>query len=248
MSKWITGEVLEKKIWTDSLFSLIIKAKIKPFIAGQYTKLALNINNERIQRAYSYVNAPNNNKLEFYLINVPNGKLSSNLAKLKPGNILQISEKSSGIFILKEIPKFKNLWMISTGTAIGPYLSILQDGSNLEKFTNIILIHAVRYKKDLTFLSLMKKLKNNFNGKLRTITIVSREKCTNSLYGRIPELIKNKELTKASLLQFSSKTCHVMLCGNPGMIKDTRELLENNYGMKKHIQNRPGNISNEQYW
>ncbi|CRK85698.1 Ferredoxin--NADP reductase [Candidatus Providencia siddallii] len=248
MSKWVTGKIIKNKFWTNSLFSLIIKAPIKTFIAGQYAKLSLKINGERIQRAYSYVNPPSSNNLEFYFVIIPNGKLSSNLAKLQYGDRLQITYEANGSFILKEIPKCQNLWMLSTGTAIGPFLSILQDGNDLVRFKNIILLHAVRHQKDLVFLPLMNKLKQNLEGKLHIVTVVSREVCKNSLHGRIPSLIKNSELENTVGIQLSSKTCHVMLCGNPEMVKNTRELLENNYNMKKHFRGNQGNISNEQYW
>lgn len=42
MANWVTGTVIEAKFWTDSLFSLVINAPIKPFIAGQFAKLARN--------------------------------------------------------------------------------------------------------------------------------------------------------------------------------------------------------------
>lgn len=43
MANWVNGTVIEAKFWTESLFSLVINAPIKPFIAGQFAKLALEI-------------------------------------------------------------------------------------------------------------------------------------------------------------------------------------------------------------
>lgn len=71
--------------------------------------------------------------------------------------------------------------MFATGTAIGPYLSILQEGQDIERFKNIVLLHAVRYRNELVYLPLMKKLYQKYNGKLKIQTIVSREKDRNSL-------------------------------------------------------------------
>ena len=81
--KWVQGEVVEVQHWTDSLYSVKVNAPGVNFIAGQYTKLSLSINNEEIARPYSFVNSPNEEFLEFYSVSVPNGPLSSALQVLK---------------------------------------------------------------------------------------------------------------------------------------------------------------------
>lgn len=86
MADWVTGKVTKVQNWTDALFSLTVRAPVLPFTAGQFTKLGLEIDGERVQRAYSYVNAPDNPDLEFYLVTVPDGKLSPRLAALKHGD------------------------------------------------------------------------------------------------------------------------------------------------------------------
>ncbi|MGP1924296.1 MAG: ferredoxin--NADP(+) reductase [Arsenophonus sp. NEOnobi-MAG3] len=248
MANWVTGKIIKNHKWTDSLFSLILDAPIKPFIAGQYAKLSLEINGQRIQRAYSYVNAPNDNQLEFYLVTIPEGKLSPQLKALKPGDSIYITEEAAGFFILEELPDCKTLWMLSTGTAIGPFLSILQLGKNLARFKEMILVHAVRYAEDLSYLPLMKILEKKYQGKLKIQTIVSRENKIGSLTGHIPALIKNGQLEQAVKAKIDPLTSHVMLCGNPQMLKDTQQLLKTQRGMDKHLRRKPGQITNEQYW
>ncbi|EKT54109.1 ferredoxin--NADP(+) reductase [Providencia burhodogranariea] len=248
MANWVTGTVIEATFWTESLFSLVIKAPIKPFSAGQYAKLALEIEGERVQRAYSYVNAPSDDHLEFYFVVVPNGKLSPKLAQLGPGDTLQITDEAAGFFVLDEIPECQHLWMLSTGTAIGPFLSILQEGKDLERFEKIILLHAVRYQRDLSYLPLMEELAKRYPEKLRLITVVSREQCEGSLYGRVPALIESQALEQAAGISLDAVTSHVMLCGNPEMVKDTRDMLKNTRDMNKHLRRKPGHISSEQYW
>ena len=75
MADWVTGKVTKVQNWTDALFSLTVHAPVLPFTAGQFTKLGLEIDGERVQRAYSYVNSPDNPDLEFYLVTVPDGGL-----------------------------------------------------------------------------------------------------------------------------------------------------------------------------
>ncbi|CDH18290.1 ferredoxin--NADP(+) reductase [Xenorhabdus bovienii] len=248
MANWVTGKVTDITNWTDSLFSIKVHAPIERFTAGQFAKLALEIEGERIQRAYSYVNSPDDNSLEFYLVTVPEGKLSPRLAALKNGEELLVTEQAAGFFVLDEIPDCQTLWMLSTGTAIGPYLSILQQGDNLERFENIVLVHAVRLEQDLSYLPMMQQLEKKFQGKLRIQTIVSREKCPNSLMGRIPALIENGELEAAVGLPMQAENSHIMLCGNPQMAKDTQQLLKEQRNMAKHLRRKPGHITSEQYW
>ncbi|MDU3999611.1 MAG: ferredoxin--NADP(+) reductase [Escherichia coli] len=227
MADWVTGKVTKVQNWTDALFSLTVHAPVLPFTAGQFTKLGLEIDGERVQRAYSYVNSPDNPDLEFYLVTVPDGKLSPRLAALKPGDEVQVVSEAAGFFVLDEVPDCETLWMLATGTAIGPYLSILQD---------------------LSYLPLMQELEKRYEGKLRIQTVVSRETAAGSLTGRIPALIESGELESAIGLPMNKETSHVMLCGNPQMVRDTQQLLKETRQMTKHLRRRPGHMTAEHYW
>ncbi|EJJ0116099.1 ferredoxin--NADP(+) reductase [Salmonella enterica] len=248
MADWVTGKVTKVQNWTDALFSLTVHAPINPFTAGQFTKLGLEIDGERVQRAYSYVNAPDNPNLEFYLVTVPQGKLSPRLAALKPGDEVQVVSDASGFFVLDEVPDCETLWMLATGTAIGPYLSILQYGQDLARFKNLVLVHAARFAADLSYLPLMLELQQRYEGKLRIQTVVSRENVPGSLTGRMPALIENGALEKTVGLSMDKETSHVMLCGNPQMVRDTQQLLKETRQMTKHLRRRPGHITAEHYW
>lgn len=74
----------------------------------------------------------------FYTVTVPDGKLSPRLAALKPGDEVQVVSEAAGFFVLDEVPDCDTLWMLATGTAIGPYLSILQLGKDLDRFKNLV--------------------------------------------------------------------------------------------------------------
>ncbi|WP_312627927.1 ferredoxin--NADP(+) reductase [Scandinavium sp.] len=248
MADWVTGKVTKVEYWTDALFSLTVHAPVHPFTAGQFTKLGLEIDGERVQRAYSYVNAPNNPDLEFYLVTVPEGKLSPRLAALKPGDEVQVVSEAAGFFVLDEVPDCETLWMLATGTALGPYLSILQEGKDLARFKNLVLVHAVRYAADLSYLPLMLELQKRYEGKLRIQTVVSRESVPGSLTGRVPALIESGELEAAAGLTMTTENSHVMLCGNPQMVRDTQQLLKDSRQMTKHLRRRPGHMTAEHYW
>ena len=248
MADWVTGKVTKVQFWTDALFSLTVHAPVLPFTAGQFAKLGLEIDGERVQRAYSYVNAPGNPDLEFYLVIVPDGKLSPRLAALQPGDEVLVVSEAAGFFVLEEVPDCETLWMLATGTAIGPYLSILQEGKDLERFKNLVLVHAVRYAADLSYLPLMLELRKRYEGKLRIQTVVSRETISGSLTGRVPALIESGAREEAVGLPMNTGSSHVMLCGNPQMVRDTTQLLKETRQMTKHLRRRPGHITAEHYW
>lgn len=57
MANWVEATVIKNHHWNDDLFSLTLDAPVEAFTAGQFTKLALDIDGTRVQRAYSYVNS-----------------------------------------------------------------------------------------------------------------------------------------------------------------------------------------------
>lgn len=248
MTEWVAGTVISNTRWTERLFSLRVRADIAPFQAGQFTKLALDLDGERVQRAYSYVNGSANPELEFYIIQVPQGRLSPALQRLQPGDSLWLTRDATGFFVLDEIPPARDLWMLATGTAIGPYLSILADPSALTRFTHLRLIHAVRRQEDLSYLPQMRELEQRYAGRLRCLTVVSREANPDGLEGRIPDLLTSGALEQAADLAISAEHSHLMLCGNPQMVRDTQALLKEQYGLSKHLRRKPGQITSEHYW
>ena len=245
--KWVHGEVVNVKHWTESLYSVSVSAPEVKFVAGQYTKLSLSLKNEEVARPYSFVNSPDEEYLEFYSVSVPNGPLSTAMQTLKKGDSIKVGPRGNGFLILEEIPNVENIWMLATGTAIGPYLSILKTKDSWDKFKKVVLVHAVRYKKELTYQDTINTLKEEYKDRFIYITYVSREDSEYSLKGRIPKDIGNGVLEKKADLKMKSDNTHVMICGNPEMLKDTTVELKK-IGLKKHRRNSPGHITTENYW
>lgn len=165
MNDWVKAEVIKFKKWSNNIFSIFLNAKIKPFIAGQFAKILIILNKKKIIRAYSYVNSPENKILEFYIIIIKHGIMSNYLSKLNIKDKIMIKKNSFGYFTIKNIPKCKDLWMLSTGTGIGPYLSILSKKKKIKKFKKIILIHSIKYLKNLHYLHIIKKIKKIYKKK-----------------------------------------------------------------------------------
>lgn len=247
MSNWLKGKVVDNKHWTDSLYSLRIDADIDPFLAGQYGRLGLEIDDQIVGRPYSFVNAPHEPLHEFYSITVSEGPLSPKLAQLGKGDSIYIDKRVNGFFTLNEVPEGRDMWMLATGTALGPFLSILKSKEVWERFENIVLVHAVRYKNELSYQDVSADLKYQFKDRFQFIPFVSREKAEFTLPGRIPAAIENGQLEEKANMQFSSEYSQVMMCGNPDMLVDTRNALKEK-GLKKNLRRSPGQITTESYW
>ncbi|WP_070969014.1 ferredoxin--NADP reductase [Vibrio sonorensis] len=247
-----TAATVEQRTdWTQDLFSLRIGGAHLSFKAGQFTKLALpNENGDLISRAYSIVNAPltSHDLIEFLLVSNRNGKLSPKLQGLKVGDTVYVGDKANGDLVFDTIPKSaRDLWLFSTGTGIGPFLSLLDDMSFRPANECIILVHAVRHKGDLVYRYLIDQLVTQYEGRLTYVPVVSREKIPGVLQGRIPDLIEDGTFEKQLQLEFSQDKSFVMLCGNPEMIKDTQSVLLAK-GLEKYRRATGGNIVYERYW
>ncbi|MFC0446049.1 ferredoxin--NADP reductase [Pseudidiomarina halophila] len=247
MAQWMTGEVIENHAWNNELFSLRVRVP-KPFefIAGQFVRLGLQTDEQRIQRAYSLVNGPDDPILDFLINRVHGGDFSPRLHDLRAGQSIEVSQPPTGFFTLNEVPEGESLWLISTGTGIGPYLSMLTTTIPYERFARIHLIHAVRYEADLAYQQKILAWVAEHPGQLNYQPIVSREDATGALRGRIPTLILDGQL-EAALGDELNDNAQVMLCGNPEMIRDAKQVLADK-GLPKNLRRKPGNVTVEHYW
>jgi ferredoxin/flavodoxin---NADP+ reductase len=243
MSKWLEGRVIENRHWTEALFSLRVEGVSVQFQAGQFVRIGLE---PTLVRAFSFVNPPGDAVLEFYGIVVPQGPLSPRLAKLEAGDRLLVASNPAGFLILSEVPDCETLWLVATGTGIAPFLSILQTDAPWRRFPHVVLVHAVRHARELVYRELVGEIRRRHEHIFRYVTFVSRENALGSLGGRIPEAMRDGRLEKAAGLPLDERS-HVMLCGNPAMLKDAQAaLLER--GLRKHRRRNPGHISVESFW
>ncbi len=247
MALWVTGKVVENKHWSGALHSLRVDAVIEPYEAGQFIKLGLEIDGEIIGRPYSIVNPPHQRPLDFYFITVPQGLLTQRLQKLQPGDDIMIAPRAAGFLVLSEVPKARHLWLISTGTGIGPFLSILRSYNAWQRFERVTLVHAVRTAAELTYLEEINLVAAQHAQQFNYIPFVSREQYEFALSGRVPQAIADGRLEQRAGIAINAADSQIMLCGNPQMVEDVMKVLVER-GLKKHKRRDPGQISVENYW
>lgn len=247
MVQWVEGHVVGKTTWSERLVSLQVDADIAPFEAGQFIKLGLEIGAEAVGRPYSLVNAPGERPLEFCFSVVPGGPLSKRLAALNAGDSILVAPHASGFLILREVISGSHLWLIASGTGIGPFLSILKTAEPWQRFERIVLVHAARLASELMYRDTISEFAETHTDKFVFIPFVSREPTDFALPGRIPQAIENGQLETRAGTKFSAAQSQIMLCGNPQMVDEIQQLLIER-GLKKHRRREPGNISVESYW
>ena len=137
--------------------------------------------------------------------------------------------------------------MLGTGTAIGPFLSILQQPDVWQKYKSINIVHGVRFNNDLSYQALINELLRVHPEQLNYIPVVSREEPLQGLSGRITNAIENNSLFEHANLEPTPNNAQFMICGNPQMVKDTTNLLLDKNFTRNRRKN-PGNITVEQYW
>lgn len=247
MASWNEGRVIDHKHWNDKLHSLYVESDIALYQAGQFTKIGLEVNGEIVGRPYSLVNAPQRRPLEFYYIEVPDGPLTSRLTELKAGDSIFVAPRANGFMIIDEVPPARHLWLIATGTGIGPFLSILDTDQPWQRFERVVLVYAVRTLAELSYQQRIAQLQAHHAEQFTFVPIISREVADFALPGRIPQRFADGTLEARAGIKVTSEDSQIMLCGNPQMVEDTMLLLSER-GLKKHKRKDPGQITVESYW
>ncbi|MBK1724717.1 ferredoxin--NADP reductase [Thiocystis violacea] len=246
MNDWVRAKVVGKHQWAEGLYSVQFDAPIADFVAGQYIKVGLDIEGERIGRPYSLVNPPQSRPLEIYFNEVPEGPLTPPLSALNPGDEVWLTATASGIFTLETVAPAETLWMLATGTGLGVYLSMLRTPDPWERFKRVILVHGVRLSADLAYAETLNDIANQHGERFTYLPAVSRENCSGTLGGRITDLLTDGQLETRVGVSIEPATSHVMLCGNSAMIKDAKAILEAR-GLIRHRRQAPGHYSTEGY-
>lgn len=246
MADWLSGKVTEKIQWNERLFSLRISTDFSNFEAGQFVRVAMDIDGERVARPYSLVSKPGDEYLEIYFNIVPEGPLSPKLAALETGDEIFVTDRANGFLTVDEVPECKHLWMLATGTGVGPFLSILKTEKVWQRFEKVVLGFSVRDSSELSYQQQIAEIAEQHQAQFIYTPFVTREKVDDALDQRIPASIEDDSLEKRTGFTINEQDSHIMMCGNSAMISSVTECLEKR-GLRKHRRREPGHITTEKY-
>ncbi|SFB98453.1 ferredoxin--NADP+ reductase [Marinospirillum celere] len=233
MSKFYAEEVTSVHHWTESLFSFTTtRSDGLRFKNGQFVMIGLEVSGKPLMRAYSIASPNYGEQLEFFSIKVPDGPLTSRLQHLQEGDQIMISKKPTGTLVLDDLLPGRHLYLFSTGTGLAPFLSVIQDPDTYERFEKIILVHGVRWKKDLAYQEFLTEelpnheyLSEEIKEKLIYYPCVTREDFVHR--GRITELAATGQLASdLGLPELNPETDRAMICGSPNMLRDLSKMLD----------------------
>lgn len=252
--KFTRQRITDLHTWTPSLFSFRCTRDAGfRFTAGQFARLGVRkANGSIVWRGYSMVSSPFDEFLEFFSIVVPGGEFTSQLSQLTVGDEILIEKQAHGFLTLDRFVDGESLWLLSTGTGVAPFLSMLQDFEIWQRFERIVLVYSVRYAAELAYKDLLNEVLTReyvaeYAHKFTFVPVVTREDVAGCLGVRITDLLISGGLEKHVGLSMTAQSSRVMLCGNPQMVEDCRVLLQKR-DMQLSLTRKPGAVAVENYW
>lgn len=248
MAAFTEERVLSVHHWTDKLFTFTCtRNEALRFSNGHFTMIGLQVDGKPLLRAYSIVSPNYEEHLEFLSIKVPNGPLTSRLQHIQVGDTVIVGKKPTGTLLTDYLLPGKRLYLLSTGTGMAPFMSIIRDPEAYERYEKIVLVHGVRQKDELAYHDLITDHlpKHEYLGeliaeKLLYYPTVTRESYKNM--GRVTHLIENGKLFQdLGLPALNPAEDRVMICGSPGMLRDLKTMLEGR-GFKEGSTTTPGDF------
>ena len=225
--------VIDVHHWSDTLFTIkTTRDRSLRFRNGEFAMMGMEIEGRPLMRAYSMASANYEDHLEFYSIKVQQGALTSRLQHIIAGDEILVSKKPAGTLLWDRLRPGKHLYLLSTGTGLAPFLSIIKDPEVYQNFAKVILVHGCRYINELTYQRLIThELKHNeyFGDSVREKLIyypaVTREPYKN--YGRITSLLRTGRLIEdIGTPTLNLEDDRFMLCGGPRMLNSITAILD----------------------
>lgn len=233
MAQFATETVLDVRHWTDDYFSFTTtRDDGLRFANGQFVMIGLEVDGKPLLRAYSIASANWEEHLEFFSIKVPHGPLTSRLQHIKPGDTVLVGSKPTGTLLISDLHRGRNLFLLSTGTGLAPFMSVIKDPDTYERFECVVLCHGVRGVTDLAYRDYIEKelprlefIGETIAAGLRYYPAVSREPFQHG--GRLTDLLDSGRLCADLGLEPLDPTHdRAMLCGSPQMLSDFQRLLD----------------------
>jgi ferredoxin--NADP+ reductase len=138
--------------------------------------------------------------------------------------------------------------MVSTGTGIAPFMSMLRTYRGQDRWRRFVVVNGVRRASDLGYRDELEAI-CRADPTVCYVPVVSREPDAtwSGLRGRVQIILDQEVFHPRVGAPLHPDDCHVFLCGNPAML-DELELLLQARGFRTHERHQPGNIHLERYW
>lgn len=216
------------------------------FIPGQFVSLGLEIEGKRIERPYSIVSSPAEDKLEFFAELVPGGKLTPHLHRLKVGDELLMRKIPKGKFTLQTGDSHINHLMMCTVTGVAPFVSIIRSlaedwrAGRFDGAHRLYLLNGASRPWEFGYKDELIRLAEEIPW-LQYVPTVSRAWDHADWLG---EIGRADDILRKYADQWGlhPNNTHVYLCGHPEMIVNSRAILK-----RRGFVDR-SSVKEETYW
>ena len=254
IERFTTETVSALRYWTPSLLSFrtsrTLGFRFKP---GHYARLGLDGGNDSVVwRPFSMVSTAHDPYLEFFAVLIPGVAFSSPLSRIREGDTIRVDKTSYGFMTINGFAPGKDLWLLASGTGLGPFLSILRDPVTWQTYDNLVLVHSVRHANELAYCDEIAAIPHEdllaaSSAQLRYVPVVTRKYWPGALTARIPQLMADGQLEQAAGVKIDLQRSRIMVCGNPEMARELRgQLTARNF--RPNRRGAPGQLAFENYW
>ncbi|WP_417208403.1 ferredoxin--NADP reductase [Antarctobacter sp.] len=237
--------VTEVHHYTDRLFRFrVTRPASFRFRSGEFVMIGLPNAERPVMRAYSIASPAWDDTLEFYSIKVPDGPLTQHLQQIRAGDTVLMRQKATGTLVLDALKPGKRLWMLSTGTGIAPFASLIRDPDTYDRFEQVILMHGCRevaelaYGAEITHATRHDPLVGELaHDRLRLLSSATREDYP--VRKRVTDLITSGDIySMLDVPPISAQDDRVMICGSIAMLGDCKAICLTR-GLEEGANNRP---------
>ena len=238
MRNIVSATVTAVHHWNDTLFSF--KTTREPsfrFESGQFVMIGLEVDGRPLMRAYSIASPHYDEELEFFSIKVPDGALTSRLQNINVGDSIMLTVRPAGTLVPGYLIPGKHLYLLSTGTGLAPFMSIIRDPFIYDSFDKIILVHGTRWRSELAYQHEIEQVlpDNPYFGEEVRAKLIYYPTVTREDYirngvpheGRITDLLDSgKLLQDIGMPALNPEHDRFMLCGNDAMLQQLMDMLD----------------------
>jgi len=237
-------QVVSVKHYTDRLFKFrVTRPEGFRFRSGEFVMIGLPNAEKPVFRAYSIASPFWDEELEFFSIKVPGGPLTEHLQKIQSGDTLLLRKKTTGTLVLDALIPGKRLFLLSTGTGVAPFASLIRDPETYQKYEQIVLIQTTRelaelgYAKELIAALHADPLIGEFATQLQFYPMTTRE--SSAHMGRITDaMLSSQFFNDTGLPPIDPERDRVMICGSMAMLKDCAAMCQQ-FGLIEGANNAP---------
>jgi ferredoxin/flavodoxin---NADP+ reductase len=208
--------LLERRPVSGTLLRLMLSRPTGfTYRAGQHVKMGV----RGLLRTYSFVSAPHEPDLEFFVELLPSGRLSEKLRGLRPGAHMALG-KPSGSLALEEQRPIQ--LMIATATGIAPFVSLLRHHLHDAKAgtaPRFVILHGASRQTELGYRAELATLAQRHPSRVAYIPTISRpdDPANRGWDGERGRVESVAEVVVAKFRLTPADTA-VLACGNPAMV------------------------------